>query len=816
MRRNWLVGVAVALALFGLIRGLTAGALWDPHEVTVAEFGRRLALNLWGGSQLRLPGADNSVPVRSELGRGELPFTLVAIGFRIGGLSALAGRLPLALTALVGLASLYAGLATLWHRRVALYGVLVLATTPLYFLQARTLLGEAATLACFAMAWSGLAVACLAGELSGRVRAGFALLGAVGLYAGFWCRGAIVSVAVPALAVGVPALLWRRHTRAGFVGGVVTTLLGLLALGLGAKALSLATQSGDYSVFVGAATRSVAVLPTFDVPFGQLAHALFPWSAALPLALVLTASGVGSAAKASAPRTAAVQSAALGLGLGLCAVGWLSASVGALALPSVACFAVLVAVAVAELEQAERASPLLGLVVAAAVLVIAIDLRENSEKVLSGFELPSLSLPESLQGFSSAVWLAGGGALAVTAALCLYERDDGTGARFERAEYARVLAAWQRAWDGNLLFAMLLLETMLVGFLLLSAISERLVPLPQLDGFGSFWRKLVAWGAITLPLTPLVPLLAMLGRDAARALFSSPRADEPKERVRAQALLLGFAAVGLAGSLSFYPALAAQVSPKEAFERYRALSGGSEPLGVLGEQSGAARYQGAPGALALDGADAACDWLTESGAQRRWLVLKSSELAELNACFRERARRNLPVLDARSSEVLLASNRLGAGEHDDSPLARSVLDAPPQIEHPLHAVLDQKLEVLGFDLRSAAGVAERQLAPGEPYRFTVYYRVLHGLSGSWQSFVHLDGLQRRFNADHELVDGKYPLRLWRTGDIIADATEIRLEPNFSPGDYRLYFGLFIGERRLPVSEGPAAEDRIQAGTLQVR
>jgi hypothetical protein len=810
------LGVALTLALYGLIRGLTAGALWDPHEVTVAEFGRRLALNLWGASQLSLPGADNSVPIRADLGRGELPFTLVAIGFRLGGLSALAGRLPLALVALAGLASLYAALATLWQRRVALYGVLVLATTPLYFLQARTLLGEAATLACFAMAWSGLAVACLADDLSRRARAGFALLGAVGLYAGFWCRGAIVSVAVPALAVGVPALLWRRHTRAGFIGGIATTLLGLLALGLGAKALSLAAQSGDYSVFVGAATRGVAVLPTFDVSFGQLVHALFPWSAALPLALALTAGGAASLAKASPPQAAAVQSATLGLGLGLGAVGWLSASLGALALPSVACFAVLVAVAVAELERAERASPLLGLVVAAAVLVIAIDLRENPEKTLSGFELASVSLPESLQGFSSALWLVGGGALALLAAVCLYERTDGAGSRFARAEYARVLAAWQRAWDGNLLFAMLLLEAMLVGFLLLSAISERLVPLPQLDGFGSFWRKLVAWGAITVPLTPLVPLLAMLGRDTARALFSRRRAEGPKERVRVQALFLGFAAVGLAGSLSFYPALAAQVSPKEAFERYRALSGGSEPLGVLGEQSGAARYQGAPGALALDGVDTAFAWLTENAAQRRWIVLKSGDLAELNARFRERGPRNLPVLDARSSEVLLASNRLRAGEHDDSPLAGSVLDVPPPIEHPLHAVLDQKLEVLGFNIRSAAGVAESELAPGELYRFTVYYRVLHELSGSWQAFVHLDGLQRRFNADHELVDGKYPLRLWRPGDVIADATEIRLEPNFSPGNYRLYFGLFIGERRLPVSEGPAAEDRIQAGTLQVR
>jgi len=93
---------------------------------------------------------------------------------------------------------------------------------------------------------------------------------------------------------------------------------------------------------------------------------------------------------------------------------------------------------------------------------------------------------------------------------------------------------------------------------------------------------------------------------------------------------------------------------------------------------------------------------------------------------------------------------------------------------------------------------------------------LKPLTGSWQTFVHLDGLQRRFNADHEPLGGKYPLRLWRQGDVIVDATELLLEPNFSPGPYRVYFGLFSGDRRLPVAEARPDEDRIEAGTLQVR
>jgi hypothetical protein len=52
--------------------------------------------------------------------------------------------------------------------------------------------------------------------------------------------------------------------------------------------------------------------------------------------------------------------------------------------------------------------------------------------------------------------------------------------------------------------------------------------------------------------------------------------------------------------------------------------------------------------------------------------------------------------------------------------------------------------------------------------------------------------------------------------MLADAAEVVLEPNFSPGRYRLYFGLFATSRRLPVTSGPADDDRIVAGVLQVR
>jgi hypothetical protein len=82
--------------------------------------------------------------------------------------------------------------------------------------------------------------------------------------------------------------------------------------------------------------------------------------------------------------------------------------------------------------------------------------------------------------------------------------------------------------------------------------------------------------------------------------------------------------------------------------------------------------------------------------------------------------------------------------------------------------------------------------------------------------VHIDGFQRRFNGDHNVLDGKYPMNLWRAGDVVVDDLEFKLEPNFTPGDYTVYFGFFSGETRFKVSRGPQHENRVIAGTINVR
>jgi hypothetical protein len=798
------------LALLGAARGVTAGALWDPYEVSVAEVSRRLAVQLLGGAELAVPGADNSVPIRADLGRGELPFTSIALGYRLFGLSAWAGRLPLLLWALLGVGSLVAATSKLWDRRTGLYAGLILLTTPLYWLPTRVLFGDAVTLATFSIAWSGLTAACFA-PLSLRGRLAFALWGCLGLYAGFWCRGPLLSVAAPALAAALPALLERPRELAARRLALAFAVVGFTALGLGIAALSLADKTGEYSVFVGTALATARKSATFELPLGDFTHAAYPFSALAPLALV-----VATQPLAAGSQRGGVCAASLGLALGLAFVGWLTPWLGPLLVPSVACFTVLLAAGMRELEAGRVGSRLLGVLVAALAVVIGLDLNEHPEKLLVAFGLGDLELPEGSVGAASVVALAGAGGLALFSLSCLGEDEPTPGEErgvFDRGEYVRALRALERAWNGNLVFALLLLETSLVGFLVLSALSERVVSLPQLDRFGSFSRQAAALGAIVVPLAPVALLGALAVRDLARLAFRA----RGTSLTRARGVLLAAAALALYESFGFYPALARELSPSQAFDRYRELSRPGESLALLGQHESAARYQGAPAARGFEQPDAAFDWLVgaeDSG--RRWLVLRSKDLPDVSSRFRALHGRNLPVLDSRSSELLLASSELRPGERNDTPLSRIVLDEPPHPQKPVSALLGEELELLGFSLRDPQGRLTETLTPNVPARLTLYFRVRAPLKGRWQVFVHVDGLQRRFNADHEPLHGQYPARWWRAGDVLADTTEIRLEPHFSPGDYRLYFGLFSGERRLPVRQGREEDDRVVAGTLQVR
>src|SRR5215469_1458183 len=78
------VSAGVALLFLFLLPPLSKSGLWDPYELNVADLSRRIALTLYH-APLDLAGADNSLPHLNDLGRPQLPFSSIALGFKLLG-----------------------------------------------------------------------------------------------------------------------------------------------------------------------------------------------------------------------------------------------------------------------------------------------------------------------------------------------------------------------------------------------------------------------------------------------------------------------------------------------------------------------------------------------------------------------------------------------------------------------------------------------------------------------------------------------------------------------------------------------------------
>ena len=470
-----------------------------------------------------------------------------------------------------------------------------------------------------------------------------------------------------------------------------------------------------------------------------------------------------------------------------------------------------------------RARPMLAVSFA---ILLFVDFKNFPAKALSAFCVADVHFPDSFKPIAERILLGGTVLWCFFVFFLLQERSTHEDQRFEAEEYSAWPRAFRELWAGNLQFAALVLEAALLGLVVLGFLGERVQGFGRVDTLGTFARSIALRAAIVLPLVLLVPVLLRLVRDAFRTLFDPELGTLFGEGAlarslvgglsRAQAALYVCAGFGLCLSLGYYPLLAAQISPKQVFEAYRREAKPGEALGMLGAGAARATYHAGRNVPAFDTPGRAFDWLV-TGGNRRWLVARDSDLPALNALYRahQNPPHNLPVIDADSSEILLVSNRLGSS-HNVNPLSRYVLEAEPQPGHPLSANLGDKLDVLGWDTFDLDDQRVTTIEAGRHYHFVVYYRVVAPVAGAWETFVHVDGFQRRFNGDHPTLDGKYPFGFWKVGDLIADRCDLALEPNFGAGRYRVYMGLFSGSRRLEVRRGRAEENRLEAGFLDVR
>ncbi|HXX69786.1 MAG TPA: glycosyltransferase family 39 protein [Polyangiaceae bacterium] len=918
------IAVAVPALLFFFLPPLSQSGLWDPYELNVADLSRRIALNLYKASNLALQGADNSLPHLNDLGRPQLPFSSIALGFKLFGLHEWAGRLPLAIWGFLGVLATYAFVARLFDRRTGVYAAVVLSTMPLYFVQARSILGDVCAMAALAMAFGGLVVATFDREPA-TVGAGsddalrpppilqrvpWLAMGLAGLFVGFESRGGLLGLGVPLLSVGLSWLVSRLSAptgdpdRLGDVIGCSSLVGGLGALAMGVMAV--ATSSHDLDPWLGALAHAPSKYPTFDYYVAAIAHSLAPWSAFVPFAfgrMLVTPATPARALRGQLERESLGRMAVLmGAAVAFVVHAYMVATTDLIAFTGPALCAVACAVAIRDFERSGRASVAIGLGTLLLSAVLHHDFHEFPDKAYQAFGIASAQFPEGFKNTALNLWWIVLGGFALSALITWIEYDE-TRTPFAPDTYAKAWRTVGELYDGVLALTYLaaLAGLSLAGLLVFVGSRTHAHWLPQMsstvrdlllnawwvvgvvplvaifglifvcdlwawtfersrsfssasvtrgfepfeDLFFQLWPPRAKrdldperWWSGTLVVAPLMLLaipavayeiaIAAGVRSLPAALIAVPSGVAfflalgilgDVLRHRATAMALAGALVGFVLCFSYYPALANQLSPKEVFESYRRICHDA-PLALLGVGGRTSAYYAGGQPQGVSDPAGAFQWLTAGGDQRRCLALKADELPKLNQLWRERGpapRTNLPVLDARSSQILLAASSLSPDEKSYNPLSDMVLSAPPHPQRKIGANMDDKLEVIGIDLLDERGRATDSVTPGRSYHFRTYYRVMAAVTTEWEAFIHIDGYHRRHNGDHKPMSGKYPMSLWLPGDVLADDSEFKLEPNFTPGTYTIYFGLYVGDTRLKVLSGPNdGDNRINGGPLRVQ
>lgn len=913
--------VVAAIAAFLLFKDLSKLGIWDPYELGLADQGCRRA-----ASSGRIDLASCGVDPNAKQGdlRPIVMVQTVALGFRFLGVSESAGRVPLALWALAGAIAVTLAVGRLVDARAGLFAGAALITMPLYLVQGRLILGDAATMGAFALALSGLAVAAFDRETDGTpapwsTRLPWAVIGFVGVAAGVGCRGLGVGCA-PAAAIGfawlvrqanvdrttdaraplvtlvgvaivaaaalagvklAPAELGEAVLRAssvralvlaGVVGAVLLAVVGnaeerveraFVGAALGAGALGIAEacsvalmteQNGQFVAAVGATAQASRKFPTYDLLVRQVAHGLFPWSCFLPFAFgrLLARPAIGDDNPGGLQRALDLRVAALVAGAVCYGVQTIAAPrFGLMPFAAPVAMAIVIALVLRDLERAPSAS--LAIAIGTAVFAFLVlndfnfeDLAKSpvelaTAPILEPYAVYGVAAPEELR-------LKLRLALVVAAAIFLLPmffvwvdedpRPGWTPRSALRKPIDAVIAAWKHPWHGLLILLFLSFEACFAVAGVLTWKKNLRRHIPQLQALTGPQRDIAVnlwWGLL---VAVVVAYLAYVGFLYVRDVFRALRGQ------RVATIAVGGLVAGAVWSYGVMPAVANQFSPKGVFAKYREIGAGA-PIGLLGVNARTAAYDlGHAQPSTFNDARSAYEWMTASGGQRRFVALRADHLAEMNYLWRQKAepKSNLPILDGRSAQILLASNVAPNG-YNENPLNRLVLDGVPTVDPtgnaackdplgpiciPSRAItcdIDGKLACVGWDLFDEKWNEVGSVTSGQRVRLRLIYRVTARISGGWQVFIHVEQpgtATARKTWDHVPLQGKYPMDDWLPGDVIVDDSEFNLEPNMPSGrPITILTGFFSGNSRLPLVSGPDAGPeqegmRLVLGSVQVR
>lgn len=211
-------------------------------------------------------------------------------------------------------------------------------------------------------------------------------------------------------------------------------------------------------------------------------------------------------------------------------------------------------------------------------------------------------------------------------------------------------------------------------------------------------------------------------------------------------------------------------------------------------------------------------------SQRFFAVIPRDELSDLNADVRRRYDRNIPVLDARSSKLLLISNKLREGEDNQNFIAEAIVEDRSEIQHEVtfekdgrqvHPTYDGQLKLIGYSLDHEGDVPA--YGWGETAVLSTYFEVVNPVPTDQEIFLHVDYPGSRIHGDHKPVGGDYPTSDWVEGDIVKDVHRLKIDPYSTTGTYTMYFGFYRAGRRMEVQPRSAhdGKNRVPMGRIEV-
>ena len=819
--RRWLLAAALFFTLLAmLLVRIGSFGIWDPWELNAADAAR----NLLEGEGV----AWNRPPLATWLISGS---------FDIFGVTEWAGRLPAALGGLLLLGAAFVYARLYGGARGGLYALIVAGTSPLFLFNARQMLGDA--LAMGTSAWVGVAAAAIAigpvrtatleartpevaerrplpssnaAENARSERRGLLLWGAtlvLALPLAMLAAGGLQGLLPPLLAVSAVVLLRpMARERARLIGGGVVVLLTTITLVMVVRAVFV--DAAQYDPWLGGAPRG-GNPAGFDEGLELVFHSFAPWSALILVALgsmlrtawvvprrdpVSTSPGTPPlewAPRRFEGRLVVVVWAALAYGAQMVFVSRYGSATYLGVLP----LAVAVGLLLRDVEDSGRAWWAEAVVGLLFVGLLVRDYALYPGSPVDGLPLDDVTVPEVFN--PKGPWTGVMALFALGLLLALLGGEEPKRPELRPGVVAWVKKQWARrgAFRGWLIVGGGILALCLV--------------------FG-----VICWvGASALPFSSLViragRMLPVLPIAAALALFAVPWVLYgvrllARTRWRMAPLLIGGLVVGAYASQGFLPELSAHFSPREVYDTYNELHAANEKLGEYQVSGRAAAYYAEGDIEELGSQAQLLEFLR--AAERRWAVIPTDELPNLNRAYRAQSNKHLYVADARSARMLLVTNQAIEGRPNQNFLVEAVLDEEPQVEHRVGGKFDDRIELIGYDLKTPQ---PGYVGAGQDVTITWYWRALNSVPGSYKIFLHVDGMGNRMNGDHDPVDEKYPVRLWDEGDIIVDRQTLRVPANYRPGAYTLWIGFYSGNNRLAVTAGTEDEaDRLRAGVITVR